>query len=426
MTTPKPPSSKRTAYAVLAVFSVLVIVVAVAAVVFVLNRGDDSYPHSTIDLVTTTAVSTPSLTTVTTSAAPTPLLANGVEAPRTAIPWTQVGKGWAIVRFTTAADVTTDTGPSTLYLVNPIGGRYNLVTLANGSYVVDWSGDRQRVLLYSFVGQKNTLSEFNLVTAESRPITVTGDTVAYTRPLGKALLTTTRNTTTGQVTLDRLGLDGAHQQTYPITTPKGGSLTGIDLYTPDGADLIASTQHGMAVFSNAGDLVRELVPPTGYSYCVPRRWWADAVIGATCYPPSPGVPNVWAFPISGAAPTAITTAPIAVTATSAFPFGFTNAWKSPSLNFVVTGSGCGPGILDKLNAQGLGEDLALTLPSGVKGTPVVVAVYDDHLLLRSTGCSGSGASLFSYNPTNGGTTVLLGPGLNGGTAVETIVNPDER
>ena len=106
---------------------------------------------------TNTAVSV-----ATTSTTLVPLLAAGEETGRDAVPWSEVGPGWFVAIWAPGgvrADITTTTPPAasidagreaTLFLVDPAGGRYRLMSggdLAVGQ-VVSWSGDRTHALLW--------------------------------------------------------------------------------------------------------------------------------------------------------------------------------------------------------------------------------------------------------------------------------------
>ena len=85
---------------------------------------------------------------------------------------------------------------TTLYLVNPEGGRYAITTFEapgeNGSLptLADWSGDGSRALFYR-QGDDLTVIEVDLRSGERTSFTVKGGysvTPRYTRPEGKAVL----------------------------------------------------------------------------------------------------------------------------------------------------------------------------------------------------------------------------------------------
>ncbi len=102
------------------------------------------------------------VTTPTTAATPTttaPLLERGKEAPRSAIPWSQVGPGWTLALWgvipggpsgeLSGGGAPPSTEAQTLYLVNPVGGRYVEATFAAGVDVqlADWSVTGRTALL---------------------------------------------------------------------------------------------------------------------------------------------------------------------------------------------------------------------------------------------------------------------------------------
>jgi len=86
---------------------------------------------------------------------PPAIAAHGVEAPLGAVPWSQVGPGWMLAMWSPvpglqhgesppAGSPTWKTSATTLYLVDPAGGRYPITTFpppGNGESpkLVDWS-----------------------------------------------------------------------------------------------------------------------------------------------------------------------------------------------------------------------------------------------------------------------------------------------
>ncbi len=78
---------------------------------------------------------------------------SGRQAPRSAVPWTRVGPGWALAEdlAATARPARSPQGSIILYLVDSRGGRYRLFAwpardAAPYGELVDWSGDTRRVL----------------------------------------------------------------------------------------------------------------------------------------------------------------------------------------------------------------------------------------------------------------------------------------
>src|SRR5690349_1412650 len=91
------------------------------------------------------------------AAAAVPAAAHGTEASIESIPWSQVGPGWMLATWSPVSgtrpgedqppnEPTRDAAATTLYLVDPAGGRYLITTFAppgdkGGPEMVDWSGD---------------------------------------------------------------------------------------------------------------------------------------------------------------------------------------------------------------------------------------------------------------------------------------------
>ncbi len=78
--------------------------------------------------------------------------AHGVEATIETIPWSQVGPGWMLALWSPVIghrpgekpapnEPTRDEVTTTLYLVDPAGGRYPITTFPTGStaWLIDWS-----------------------------------------------------------------------------------------------------------------------------------------------------------------------------------------------------------------------------------------------------------------------------------------------
>ena len=91
--------------------------------------------------------------------------AHGVEAAIETIPWSQVGPGWMLATWSPVSgtspgeerppnEPSRDTATTTLYLVNPEGGRYKIADFpppgeAAGFELADWSGDGSKALFHS-------------------------------------------------------------------------------------------------------------------------------------------------------------------------------------------------------------------------------------------------------------------------------------
>jgi hypothetical protein len=359
------------------------------------------------------ASSTPTSSSLAHAVAQTATLAHGTEASRDAIPWDKVDEGWNLASWADVADLSHQRSMApTLYLLNPIGGRYKIATLPTGSTLALWSPDRKRAVIRAHATAAGAmLQEWDLTTGQLRMEFASREDsslVGYTRPLGRALLLSHLGDVGHPPRLERVGTDGRHQQDYPTSATQVGAFDQAPaLYTPDGLQLVLGAQRGLVVLGNDGEIAREIPLPQGYEACIPRRWWSDRVALVVCTMLKPITHNLWLFPIGGGAPSALTRATDG--------FGYVDAWRFSTGTMLERGSGCGPGELATLNRDGTGARLSVPLPLGVKGRISVVGVHGDQATFLSTGCAPNGRSLFSYNLVTGSTSVLLGPGLNGGT-----------
>jgi len=136
---------------------------------------------------------------------------SGVEAPASAIPWESVGPGWFLAMWGPHAGVYP--GPdltkweqqeTTLFLVDPHGGRYLIDTLAAPSLyqLFDWSGDGRRALIgtpTTGAQSKSRVEEIDLVNGKVISQFTSSGSNAYdawyqfTRPAGLALLRSSQN-----------------------------------------------------------------------------------------------------------------------------------------------------------------------------------------------------------------------------------------
>ncbi|OBG40159.1 hypothetical protein [Mycobacterium sp. E3198] len=358
---------------------------------------------------------------------PQPMAAHGVEAPLGAVPWSQVGPGWVLAMWSPAPGLHTgetpppgaptwQTATTTLYLVDPAGGRYPITTFpppGDGSPtgLVDWSGDGTRALFARNGKGQTVLTEVDLRSGTKTSFTVerTDDKPRYTRPDGKAvLLHNWKGSQPGS--LERVDLAGNHQLTYPVGPDFEGYLS-----TPDGARLVLGTASGLALMGNDGAVGRAL-PVAGQKDCAPTRWWdKEAKIALTRCGDSSAGSQLWLVPIDGGAPTALT-APN--NGQHSPDYGDLNAWQLPSGTFLQAAGACGVVFLAKLNGDGTTS--RVSVPGVTSDSVVVVGANGGDLQLKSRAGCGSGQSLIDYNPAAGTSTVLLGPSVNGGGVISAV------
>jgi hypothetical protein len=378
-----------------------------------------------------------------------PLPGLGLELPASQIPWKQVGPGWILAAWNptpgrdpgqTAPAGQPTAAPVTLYLLDPAGGRYAITTFppskgagpddpSHTPQLADWSGDGRHALFEEFVdaGAKTTVTEVDLASGAKQTFTAPAYTsVAYSRPIGQAILLSNTDSSNGYVaTLKRVDLGGTTQLSFPTNQlGPAGRFNNAYLQTPDGTQLVLGADNGMVAMGNDGVVARQLPMPGPYSRCRPVRWWTSAVILAACdIPPPPSGPvggsesQLWQVPLASGAPTALTSV-------SGQDLGYQNAWQLPSGTFLDDVPGCGgDGLLFRLATDM--QTTQVDVPGVAHGkTVVAIGVTADKLVLTTRGnCGSPNTSLRIYDPADNTSTVLLGAPLNGGDVTRAIVYP---
>jgi hypothetical protein len=364
--------------------------------------------------------------------------AHGVEAKISTIPWTQVGPGWLLATWSPApgrrgggppppGEPTYQTATTTLYLVDPAGGRYPITTFpppgdGPSPTLADWSGDAAHALFYVYAPENAyTVTNVDLHTGAQASFTVdngsTGFDVMprYSRPEGKAVLLANANGAE-PAWLKRVDLAGNPELTYPV----GPDFHGTYLSTPSGTQLVLGTASGLALMGNDGTAGKTL-PINGEKDCGPTRWWDtdSTVVVARCT--DHGMARLWLVPVSGQPPTALT----AALNGQGPDYGDLNAWQLPADTFVQVAGACGSEYLGKLSAIG-GTTTEVSVPDVDPGTSVrVIGPHGGNLVVQARASCGGGQSLIDYDPAAGASTVLLGPPLNGGGVIAAVPYPGQ-
>ncbi len=340
-------------------------------------------------------------------------LGAGKQAGRSEIPWSQVGPGWTLVLWTPSTTIDTRSegaalrnAPESLFLVNPVGGRYLITTLPVDDHLQldEWSGDGRRALFDHWSNEQPTrYSELNLATGAWHDIGISGAlAVRYTKPLGLALLVQ-RNSE-----LERIDRNGARQLLYPTSQPGVGKVSG-GIYTPDGSQLVRNTDHGWVITTNGGTVVRTLSLPTGTAHCFFHRWWTATTMLATCYPgPSSMNPKLWLVPITGASATPLLASQAEIN----------DAIQAGSKTFLEQGHfHCADIDLSVLQPDGAARPLNFQKRTGThQGVHILKATRKLLYLGVGTGC-GPREQIVSYDPATDELTTLFGGSLNGGSIV---------
>ena len=253
------------------------------------------------------AASRPSAAPAAASATPAVLPA-GRQGSAASIPWSEVGPGWLLSEWYPKAG----NSPTTLFLVDPLGGRYAVTTgtATPGGMLVGWSGDGRRALFEGSAGPNTTLTVFQLQSGKSGTFSIgSGDEgqVGFTQPDGLGIIVGgtalgTLTSTPVYTPVRRFDLQGALEYTYPGSFAQAGHVLGDYLYSPDGTELVISATRGLEVVTNEGQPVRYVPISPEAQNCQPMRWWAASVVLASCTVPNSGISLLWLVPMNGPAP----------------------------------------------------------------------------------------------------------------------------
>lgn len=321
------------------------------------------------------------------------------------VPWRSVGRGWILADLAKSASAT---GRETLYLTSPRGQRYRLGRTPANATLEDWSGNGTNALFFA-QGDNSTrasITVLNLHDGKASSFTVFSGApfpgISFSRPSGEAVLFLgPASEEGGFLPLQRFSLTGAREQCYPTTFPRAGAVDGGFVETPDGTEIVMSTDNGMEVVSNAGQPIRALaIHATGS--CQQLNLWNSQSVLATCSG------QLAAYPLSGGRPDQLTSSRDAGT--------FLGAWHLPS-GVYAEAAACGQTWLEKLNQKD-GTATTLTIPGAANaGTVQPLGTDGDQMpLLLAGGCDGHFPYSFVdwYNPgANTATTVIGGPAGGG-------------
>jgi hypothetical protein len=327
-----------------------------------------------------------------------PLGDSAAQVPQSAtkLPWRQAGPGWSVVEYSAAS--LTQTRPAqartTLYLVSPKGRKYLFYRApAKAAYpafdLIDWSGDRQRVLVRvtgsGVAGQPNVLEQISLVTGGvvSR-FNLPNQVLAtqYTRPRGTSLLAT--DLATGSI--DRYGLAGHLQR---VLAPGADLAASLD--SPHGTFVVAGTRTGVDQISNTGSVIRRI--RIDGDLCGPTRWWTATTLLATCWGASQfSTGRIWRVPFDGGAPVALTPA---LRAHGLFQ-GYVNAWRIGRRLYLQADDA--HDTLSIVRQDRDGSRHTITVPGPAGHSDMILTAFAGRLLLQSNIGTGGPVSLFWFDP----------------------------
>jgi TolB protein len=338
----------------------------------------------------------------------------GRTASRSAVPWSKVGTGWTLVTYSTATPFAAQpqTGATTLYLVNPSGGKYVMyrwphVPADGGVHLLGWSGDGKRAMLEVAKSPKSSAEQLDQLTLASGKLTrlrlpASASPISYTRPDGLAVLAYRLLASPLRIQLARYNLSGRLEKVLVTlkTTSNNGGFVNIGQsspYNPDGTALaltaapggVTAAEHAVLV-SNAGGLIRRY---RSADSCLVAGWWtASQLLTGNC-----ATKRLFVTPVSGAKPSPLTA--------STSPGRFVqDAWRLAGHVYVqLTGPACGTGSLGVVRNRRLAT---VPVPKLAAGATIATASASK-LLIVAERCMGSSGLLW-FNPRNSAEVRVLG------------------
>lgn len=389
-----------------------------------LGRG---FLKSTLRVVAAVLVAAPATTTLAATATATAtataiMLPAGRQGSAASIPWSQVGQGWLLSEWSPVAPSETyqPAKRSVLYLVDPLGGRYVIPTVATLGDLVAWSADGQRALFETQTTTSSVVSVLQLQSGRASTFTIAGSgsrSIGFTEPDGLAIIAAAQVAASGAVRVQRFDLNGALAHTYPMSFPRAGRINGGLLYSPDGTELVLGTARGLELVANTGQPLRYLPMSSRAGTCQPARWWATGVLLASCTPPNSGIPLLWLVPTNGEPPTPLTLTP----KRSSGDYGDVDAWSLSGGDYLQDLGACGYIYLARLGPGGRTTPVRVPGTAADKSVYVLGAFHDQLALTTSFSCSPGSVSLMWFDPATDVVTPLLGPPVNGGSVGTTLL-----
>ncbi|HET7013820.1 MAG TPA: hypothetical protein VFI65_07915 [Streptosporangiaceae bacterium] len=304
-------------------------------------------------------------------------------AGTSAVPLSKVGLGWSVAEYTKGFNK--HPAPTTLYAVSPQGKTFPFYTWpasvsgTKAFYLVDWSGDGQRVLVRNFF---NKFEQISLVTGKiinTFKLPPDAQPISYTRPSGQNILASNGNT------IVRYDLSG--HVTKVLSKNAGQAIE-----SPDGASVILNAKSGLGVVSNAGGPVKVLHTPIATFGCSPVRWWnATTVLGECEAKHGPSAPRLWLFPTNGGKVKALT-----AQRNRSSDLGDINAYKLTSGTFLQALGPCGVEFIATQSANGSAHQVVI--PGVHYASDLIITGQGSNLLVQASGGCSAGAALLLFNP----------------------------
>jgi hypothetical protein len=323
-----------------------------------------------------------------------PVAPTAKSAAASSVPLSKVGPGWSIAEYTTGYNK--HPAKTTLYAVSPRGKKYAFYTWPalsgpNSFTVVDWSGDKQRVLVRNFFNKFEQISVATGKVINTFKLPASAFAISYTRPDGQNILVQNNNG------IDRYDLNGHLTKVLS----KSGE-TAID--SPDGTSVFINGKNGVVELSNLGTVIKTLNPPVAELGCSPVRWWnATTVLGQCDEKHGSLAPRLWLFPVNGGKVTALT----AQRGSTSRDLGDVNAYKLTSGTYLQALGPCGVEFIATQSSNGSAHQV--NIPGVHYASDFIVTGQGSSLLVQAqSGCQ-PGAALLWFNPQTKKVTWVLHP-----------------
>jgi DNA-directed RNA polymerase specialized sigma24 family protein len=373
--------------------------IAVAVVVAVVT----GVQHYTGPAPTPTPAPNPSPTpTQADSPLSSPALAPG-EQTRGAIPWSEVGVGWAVIA--TASPPTAVT--MTLLLVSPTGARYAIGSAPDGIVVQDVSADGRHILVA--LGARAEDWDVQAGTAHSVTTPYGWKSIRYSGPDPSYGYLVLWIDSSSSVRLARWTADGDLRTEYDtaLASTAGSPRHPGVLVSADGSTALLSSRDGpLLLLDLATDAVAGPGPFTQPPSCEPLGRWTrtEAVVGCG----SSVQVNTY---------DSLVGLPLLVTPVGASPTRAAVVWATTGFPVVQLDNLCS-GSVATLSADG--HVTPISLPKAATGLVPNVAVGGT-LFLGGTRCASDGDRLVAYDLGSSRVTDLAGPGVGGRTVRQAFV-----
>ena len=309
------------------------------------------------------------------------------------VPWRLAGPGWSVIEYSAASLSGTAKAKTVFYLVSPKGRKYRFyITPTATAYptltLLDWSGDRSRVLVYAGDSNAIVVEQISLATGTvvSRFKLAAGLLPnSYTRPRGASILAVGFS----RPGIYRYNLAGRLQRILARRTWPG-IVTARD--SPSGRFVLSDSQTRILRISNAGAITRRIRIPAS-DLCGPVRWWTATTALVDCFGKNPyGTDRLWLVPARSGAPRPLTPA---LRPHGLFQ-GYVDAWKLGRKLYLQADDAHDTLSIVRQYRGGTRRTISVPGPAGV--SDAIITAYHGRLFLQSDLGPGGPSSLFWFNP----------------------------